>query len=173
MRVTNEFGLVAAAVDIVDLGGRDDIETRILAGRVQGAIITLLERYALQTGFLLVILIKIRHLFSIIDVTGLLIAVHRVRCQEAAEIQLTDTDRLTAALLDGDSDGTIDGTTGVVSAEHTLQRRAVGNSQIDIIINVGILRTTEHLLDTMGTVCHHVNLTVAIGILSTSVGPTY
>ena len=66
----------------------------------------------------------------------LLIAIDGVGGQIAAGIQLLDPDGFAAVFHDVDGDRAVDGATGVVAAEHALQRRTVGDVEHDVGIDV-------------------------------------
>ena len=79
-----------------------------------------------------------------------LIPIDRVGSLIAAAIQFADNDGLTANLIDIHFDGSFNGATDVVAAEHTVES-SVGDIQRDITMDVGSLSATIDILQARDT----------------------
>ena len=107
MWVTYHKCLESTAIDIGNVGRRDDIDAWILFGSVTCCAYLLLSHASCE--FL--------PLFFCTWSLVIIISIDRVACQISTGIQsFRDDDWFTTAFLDVDSDRTIDDTTSVVSA---------------------------------------------------------
>ena len=162
MGITHNFCLVATAIDIVDTSCRDDVDARVFL-----RIVTTCEGNTLLDGITLLVRSTLLNFVGIIII--LFIAIDRIWRQITASIQFLNNHRFATAFLDVYRDRTIDGSTGVVTAEYTVQRRAVGHSKMNIVVDICILRATEHFPDTFGTVQLHYHFSVNVCILTAAV----
>ena len=71
-------------------------------------------------------------LSNIATITILHITIDRVGGQITTEIQFTDMNRFATIFFNINGDGTCDSSRGVVSTEHTLKRRTVGDGEGDV-----------------------------------------
>ena len=107
-------------------------------------------------------------LFNVVAGSILLVTIDRVGSQETTTIQAANLDRRTAILYNIDSDFTIDGTGSVVTAENLIVL-SVGNSQVNVAVDVGLVRPAKLSTTIFYTVEQNVNGRIGIGRFTSTV----
>ena len=96
------------------------------------------------------------------------ITIDRIRSQIATGIQLVNLDRCTTVLFNVNRDRTSDGSSLLVTAEY-LRVVTIGDSDMHIIEDVGILRSAIELIAFSHTVKHGIGLGVNKSLFTTCV----
>ena len=171
-RIADDHGLVAAAIDIAYLRGRNDVDARVGLGEtveagfnqgiVHGRLVVLVNAVKGRVAGFLELFLGARRPIRIISVDGIVSLV-------AAAVQFVDDDGLASVLYDVDGDGAAHVAALVIAADH-LAIDTVSDGQDDVVVDVGIRVAAEYLGHVVHALHQHLGLSVDEGFVAAAVG---
>ena len=171
-RIADDHGLVAAAIDIAYLRGRNDVDARVGLGEtveagfnqgiVHGRLVVLVNAVKGRVAGFLELFLGARRPIRIISVDG-------IGSLVAAAVQFVDDDGLASVLYDVDGDGAAHVAALVIAADH-LAIDTVSDGQDDVVVDVGIRVAAEYLGHVVHALHQHLGLSVDEGFVAAAVG---